>query len=51
MPPRFGSIVDETNGYGPVNVYDNLDKSKARTNADSYAYYASVSRTNIVYFN
>ncbi|KAI1180322.1 hypothetical protein F4777DRAFT_310827 [Nemania sp. FL0916] len=40
----FGSIVDNPNGaagYGPVNVYDNLDKSLARVNADSYAYYAS----------
>ncbi|KAI0973366.1 hypothetical protein F4678DRAFT_459498 [Xylaria arbuscula] len=40
----FGSIVDDPNGqpgYGPVNVYDNLDKSLARVNADSYAYYAS----------
>lgn len=46
----FGSIVDYPNddnldaeGYGPFNVYDRLDKSLARTNADSYAYYASVS--------
>lgn len=33
----------DAEGYGPVNVYDKLDKSLARTNADSYAYYASVS--------
>ncbi|KAI1280074.1 hypothetical protein F5Y07DRAFT_355799 [Xylaria sp. FL0933] len=40
----FGSITDNPNGqpgYGPVNVYDKLDKSLARINADSYAYYAS----------
>jgi hypothetical protein len=39
----FGAVDDQTNGYGPVNVYDNLDKTLARVNADSYAYYASVS--------
>ncbi|KAI0528437.1 hypothetical protein GGR58DRAFT_526646 [Xylaria digitata] len=40
----FGSIIDNPNGqpgYGPYNVYDRLDKSLARVNADSYAYYAS----------
>ena len=44
-------MVDQADGYGPVSVYDNLDKSKARTNADSYAYYASVSGDNIVCFS
>ncbi|XXG94978.1 hypothetical protein Hte_001238 [Hypoxylon texense] len=43
---KFGPIVDYNDangpqGYGPVNVYDKLDKKLARTNADSYAYYAS----------
>ncbi|RYC64473.1 hypothetical protein CHU98_g1765 [Xylaria longipes] len=40
----FGSITDNPQGkagYGPVNVYDKLDKKLARVNADSYAYYAS----------
>jgi hypothetical protein len=40
----FGSIIDDPNGkngYGSVNVYDNLPKDLARINADSYAYYAS----------
>jgi hypothetical protein len=40
----FGPIVDHDNiGYGPTGVYDSLDKSLARVNADSYAYYAAVS--------
>lgn len=40
----FGPIIDNPNGkkcYGPVNVYDKLAKTQARTNANSYAYYAS----------
>jgi hypothetical protein len=43
----FGSIVDK--GYGPVQAYDSLDKSLARVNADSYAYYASISLRGCVY--
>ena len=37
-----GEIVDIDNGYGPVNAR-NLDKNLALLNADSYAYFASVS--------
>ncbi|KAK4191327.1 hypothetical protein QBC35DRAFT_487933 [Podospora australis] len=38
----FGSIIDHGRaGYGAVGVYDSLPKDQARTNADSYAYYAS----------
>ena len=35
------SIIDQTDGYGPVNVYNKLDKGLAKLNADSYIYYAS----------
>ncbi|KAL9117969.1 MAG: hypothetical protein Q9187_005488 [Circinaria calcarea] len=42
-----GSIIDQPNGYGPVNVYNKLDKAKALTNADSYMYYALVSAVPI----
>lgn len=35
------SIIDQPDGYGPVNVYNKLDKNLARLNADSYVYYAS----------
>jgi hypothetical protein len=44
----FGSIID--NGYGPINVYDNMDKSLARVNANSYAYYALVSLESVSRF-
>lgn len=37
-----GEIIDIDNGYGPVNAR-NLDKNLALLNADSYAYFASVS--------
>ncbi len=44
-----GEIIDQPNGYGPVNVRT-LDKSLALKNADSYAYFASVSgRCNSLY--
>ncbi|CAF9915984.1 MAG: hypothetical protein HETSPECPRED_002704 [Heterodermia speciosa] len=37
----FGApIIDQDNGYGPVNVYNNLDKGLSPFNADSYMYYA-----------
>ena len=35
------SIIDQDGGYGPVEVYNNLDKDLAKLNADSYVYYAS----------
>ena len=40
----FGaSIIDQEDGYGPSNVYNNLPHSLSRLNADSYMYYALVS--------
>ena len=46
--PSFGAeIIDQPNGYGPVNVYNNLPKSLSRLNADSYMYYACVSRHHL----
>ena len=37
----FGApIIDQDNGYGPVNVYNNLDKGLSPFNADSYMYYS-----------
>ena len=37
----FGaSIIDDDDGYGPVNVYEKLDKGLTPFNADSYMYYA-----------
>lgn len=37
----FGApIIDQDDGYGPVNVYNKLDKGLAPFNADSYMYYA-----------
>ena len=45
IPPvsSVGSIIDQPKGYGPVNVYNKLDKTKALRNADSYMYFALVS--------
>ncbi|KAL8942962.1 MAG: hypothetical protein Q9211_001163 [Gyalolechia sp. 1 TL-2023] len=43
IEPVLGKrIIDEDDGYGPVNVYAGgaLDRSKAITNADSYTYFA-----------
>ena len=37
-----GHILDQPNGYGPVNVRS-MEKAVARYNADSYAYFMSVS--------
>ena len=40
----FGaSIIDQVDGYGPFNVYNNLAHSLSTLNADSYMYYALVS--------
>ncbi|KAI9809560.1 MAG: hypothetical protein M1827_006795 [Pycnora praestabilis] len=37
----FGApIIDQPNGYGPVNVYSRLNKNQSPFNADSYMYYA-----------
>ncbi|KAL8838996.1 MAG: hypothetical protein Q9170_001926 [Blastenia crenularia] len=36
-------------GYGPVNVYQKLKKKWALTNADSYAYYASVRKAGSIH--
>ena len=38
-----GEVIDQPNGYGPVNARS-LDKSLALKNADSYAYFAMVSQ-------
>jgi hypothetical protein len=40
-----GEVIDQEGGYGPVNTRS-LDKSLATKNADSYAYFASVSGHN-----
>jgi len=51
---RFGSIIDNPSGkpgYGSINVYDKLDKNLACVNADSYAYYASVSISVLIAFS
>ena len=40
----FGApIIDQEDGYGPFNVYNNLAHSLSSLNADSYMYYALVS--------
>ncbi|KAL8686620.1 MAG: hypothetical protein Q9224_005390 [Gallowayella concinna] len=43
IEPIFSApIIDmpDSKGYGPLNVYNNLDRDLAKLNADSYTYYA-----------